>query len=93
MDEAEENNYKYILFTDASVNNPSAPSGLAATGYVWHERINESHNKHTTTNCNNPNTPSANKEHQWKKLTQGSANIGSGHSSYSAESIAIRLGI
>ena len=70
--EEEENKYKRILYTDASVAKNSDPQGQAATGYIWYQRSEEG---------------------RWEEIAKSSANIGHGHSSYSAEAIAIRLGL
>ena len=95
----EENEHKYILYTDASVNILSNPPGSASIGYIWYKRSNKNCNKNLETNQDHPKAPDAPDalaaldKHQWQELARGNANIGSGHSSYSAESIAIRIGL
>ena len=72
--EVEENKYNVILYTDASVQLNSNPPGKATTGYIWYERAKAG---------------KENEEH-WKPIRKGTADVGPGHSSYSAESLALQ---
>ena len=94
--ELEENKYKYILYTDASVNILSNPPGSAAIGYIWYENSSKYRDKSLEINQDDPMAPNAlaaPDKHQCQELARGSASIGNGHSSYSAESIAIIIGL
>jgi hypothetical protein len=70
--DAAEQNFKRILYTDASVIRMSTPPGKAATGFTWYEKTQDG---------------------LWREAKSGSATIGYGHSSYSAEATAIRIGL
>jgi hypothetical protein len=70
--EAEEQNYKRMLYTDASVIRISEPPGKAAIAFIWYKKLQDG---------------------SWEEETRGSASIGHGHSSYSAEAIAIQSGL
>jgi len=89
----EEAKHKRILYTDASVDISSTPPGLAATGYIWFERINGlppcTEDVIATSNA----TSNAATTVEWTEIARGSAFIGYDHSSYSAEAIAIRIGL
>ena len=91
--EHEEAKHKRILYTDASVDISSNPPGLAATGYIWFERINClppcTEDDIATSNA----TSNAATNVEWTEIARGSAFIGYDHSSYSAEAIAIRIGL
>ena len=67
-----ESSFDQILYTDASVDQSSTPSGKAATAYIWYNK---------------------NSNGEWSLASSGSSNIGYGHSSYSAEAIAISEGL
>jgi ribonuclease HI len=89
----EEAKYKRILYTDASVDISSNPSGKAATGYIWWERLSyiPQSTKDVTDASNTTSKAAATEE--WTEIARGSACIGHNHSSYSAEAIAIKIGL
>ncbi len=97
----EEAKYQRILYTDASVSILSDIPGLAAVGYIWYQQKRTSPR---TTPASGVYLKRAFQKTQegglgespnglWDEISRGSALIGEGHSSYSAEAIALRLGL
>ena len=94
--EREEAKYSRVLYTDASVNIQGDPPGKAAVGYIWFEVEVVDPNPNTPSQSHlTPTTPIDQPTNRvsCREISRGSAHIGYNHSSYSAEAVAIQMGL